>query len=414
MSRSADIHRTTSETDVELSAGARRHGRGRAHHRGRLLRPPAGRRGPPRRARSRRARGGRPRDRPAPHGRGHRHRARAALDEALGDRAGIVRFGHAVDPDGRGPRELRDRHVRAGRSLVVRGATFRRGDRRTSTPTSPRSSSARWPTAPSSRCTCGWRPARTRTTWSRRRFKAFARALRAAVAIDPRRDRRALHQGGPVSARIAILDYGMGNLRSVEKALEHVGAEPRADAATTTQVRGADGVVLPGVGALPKAMEHVRRARPRRAAARARGGRACPCSASAWACSCCSSPPTELGGAEGIGLLGGPVAALERRRPEGAADRLEPGRAGGAPRGSDRGPARPVRLLPRALLRARARRRRRTCSAPPTTAASSSAPWRADAVYGVQFHPEKSGPARAAAARELRCDLRARGASRAA
>ena len=27
-----------------------------------------------------------------------------------------------------------------------------------------------------------------------------------------------------MSARIAILDYGMGNLRSVEKALEHVGA----------------------------------------------------------------------------------------------------------------------------------------------------------------------------------------------
>ena len=28
-----------------------------------------------------------------------------------------------------------------------------------------------------------------------------------------------------MSARIAILDYGMGNLRSVEKALEHVGAD---------------------------------------------------------------------------------------------------------------------------------------------------------------------------------------------
>lgn len=57
--------------------------------------------------------------------------------------------------------------------------------------------------------------------------------------------------------RIAILDYGMGNLRSVEKALERVGAtaEVSADEAA---VRAADGLILPGVGAFPKAMERVR------------------------------------------------------------------------------------------------------------------------------------------------------------
>jgi glutamine amidotransferase len=51
-----------------------------------------------------------------------------------------------------------------------------------------------------------------------------------------------------MTARIAILDYGMGNLRSVEKALEHVGATATitSDAA---EVRAADGVILPGVGA---------------------------------------------------------------------------------------------------------------------------------------------------------------------
>ncbi len=51
--------------------------------------------------------------------------------------------------------------------------------------------------------------------------------------------------GGP---RIAVLDYGIGNLRSAEKALRHVGAEARLvdDAAT---VAAADAVVLPGVGA---------------------------------------------------------------------------------------------------------------------------------------------------------------------
>jgi imidazole glycerol-phosphate synthase subunit HisH len=58
-------------------------------------------------------------------------------------------------------------------------------------------------------------------------------------------------------ARIAILDYGMGNLRSVEKALERVGAE--AEVTRDHEViRAADGVVLPGVGAFPKAMQNLR------------------------------------------------------------------------------------------------------------------------------------------------------------
>ncbi len=54
--------------------------------------------------------------------------------------------------------------------------------------------------------------------------------------------------------RIAIVDYGMGNRRSVLKAFEHVGA----DAAITRdhdELRAAEGLVVPGVGAFPKAME---------------------------------------------------------------------------------------------------------------------------------------------------------------
>jgi imidazole glycerol-phosphate synthase subunit HisH len=52
-------------------------------------------------------------------------------------------------------------------------------------------------------------------------------------------------KGGP---RIAVLDYGIGNLRSAEKALQHVGAAARlvGDAAS---VEAADAIVLPGVGA---------------------------------------------------------------------------------------------------------------------------------------------------------------------
>jgi imidazole glycerol-phosphate synthase subunit HisH len=57
--------------------------------------------------------------------------------------------------------------------------------------------------------------------------------------------------------RVAILDYGMGNLRSVEKALERVGAQAEITH-DPERVRAADGVILPGVGAFPRAMQRVR------------------------------------------------------------------------------------------------------------------------------------------------------------
>jgi glutamine amidotransferase len=58
---------------------------------------------------------------------------------------------------------------------------------------------------------------------------------------------------------IAIVDYGMGNRRSVEKALEHVGANPRLTADHAV-LRSADGIVVPGVGAFPEAMRRFRAA----------------------------------------------------------------------------------------------------------------------------------------------------------
>jgi imidazole glycerol-phosphate synthase subunit HisH len=57
---------------------------------------------------------------------------------------------------------------------------------------------------------------------------------------------------------IAVADYGMGNRRSVEKALEHVGARP-VITSDAEAIRAADGVVLPGVGAFPEAMRNVAR-----------------------------------------------------------------------------------------------------------------------------------------------------------
>ena len=57
---------------------------------------------------------------------------------------------------------------------------------------------------------------------------------------------------------IAIIDYGMGNLRSVSKALEHVA--PNASVVVTSDpaaVRQAARVVFPGQGAMPNCMHEM-------------------------------------------------------------------------------------------------------------------------------------------------------------
>ncbi|GIL04103.1 MAG: imidazole glycerol phosphate synthase subunit HisH [Betaproteobacteria bacterium] len=58
---------------------------------------------------------------------------------------------------------------------------------------------------------------------------------------------------------IAVVDYGMGNLRSVAKALEHVA--PRETVRVTSsaaEIDAADRVVLPGQGAMPDCMQYLR------------------------------------------------------------------------------------------------------------------------------------------------------------
>ncbi|MEA3056158.1 MAG: imidazole glycerol-phosphate synthase subunit HisH [Actinomycetota bacterium] len=57
--------------------------------------------------------------------------------------------------------------------------------------------------------------------------------------------------------KIAVLDYGIGNLRSAQKALERVGADARLTA-DVTEIESADGVVLPGVGAFASCMSALR------------------------------------------------------------------------------------------------------------------------------------------------------------
>jgi glutamine amidotransferase len=188
--------------------------------------------------------------------------------------------------------------------------------------------------------------------------------------------------------RLAILDYGMGNLRSAEKALEHVGARVEVTR-DPGAIRAADGIVLPGVGAFPKAMEQVRRLGFDELL-RERVQSGVPLLGICLGLQLLFERSSELGGAEGMGLLRGDVAALDadglkvpqigwnpvawRREDQLNRDLPEPCAFyhvhSFAPRPAEAGDVLGTAVYGGEFASAVAR--------PP--------------VYGVQFHPEKSGP----------------------
>ena len=109
--------------------------------------------------------------------------------------------------------------------------------------------------------------------------------------------------------RIAILDYGMGNLRSVEKALERVGAEAEITA-DRARVESADGVILPGVGAFPRAMSRVHEiGLDELVAGRVEAG--VPVLGICLGMQLLFESSVENEGGRGLGLLGGIVTPLE-------------------------------------------------------------------------------------------------------
>jgi len=58
--------------------------------------------------------------------------------------------------------------------------------------------------------------------------------------------------------RVAVVDYGMGNLRSVSKAVEHVAPDSRVEVTSDpAHVGEADRVVFPGQGAMPDCMREM-------------------------------------------------------------------------------------------------------------------------------------------------------------
>jgi glutamine amidotransferase len=110
---------------------------------------------------------------------------------------------------------------------------------------------------------------------------------------------------------IAVLDYGMGNRRSVEKALEHVGARTTVTSDRDT-LRGAGGVVVPGVGAFPRAMENLR-ALGLDELLRELVASGTPVLGICLGMQLAFDGSEELGGARGLGIVPGEVRALRAR-----------------------------------------------------------------------------------------------------
>ncbi len=65
------------------------------------------------------------------------------------------------------------------------------------------------------------------------------------------------HAGWGAGAVIAVVDYGIGNLRSAEKALQHLGADARLTS-DAREIGSAHAVVIPGVGAFGACMQALR------------------------------------------------------------------------------------------------------------------------------------------------------------
>ena len=62
-----------------------------------------------------------------------------------------------------------------------------------------------------------------------------------------------------MTGSVAVIDYGMGNLHSVESALRHAGAQQVVVTHDADELRSADRVVFPGVGAIRDCMAEIRR-----------------------------------------------------------------------------------------------------------------------------------------------------------
>jgi glutamine amidotransferase len=187
---------------------------------------------------------------------------------------------------------------------------------------------------------------------------------------------------------IAILDYGMGNLRSVEKAFEHVGARALVTN-DRDRIREADGVVLPGVGAFPKAMTAIRElGLDELMAERLAAG--VPTLGICLGMQLLFERSAELAGAEGLGFLAGDVGPLDApglKIPQIGWNAVDWKRASRLSAGLPD---------PCAFYHVHSFAPRPADGDDVLATADYGGPFvtavEREPLYGVQFHPEKSGP----------------------
>ena len=188
--------------------------------------------------------------------------------------------------------------------------------------------------------------------------------------------------------RIALLDYGMGNLRSIEKALERVGARPERTC-DHERVRACDGVILPGVGAFPRAMSEVRARGLDVLLAECLDARV-PVLGICLGMQLLFERSSELGGDEGLGILAGEVRPLE-------APGLKVPQIGWNAVGWRR-PSAITAELPQPCAFYHVHSFAPVLTDPETIVGTATygtefaSVVASGDVFGVQFHPEKSGP----------------------
>ena len=193
---------------------------------------------------------------------------------------------------------------------------------------------------------------------------------------------------------IAVLDYGRGNIFSLSRALEHVGAS-HIVTNDPERLLGADGIVLPGVGAFRDAMHRLSE-RSLVEAIRLAAEQGVPLLGICLGMQLLFERSTEFGAHEGLGLISGDVDRLPEGAPEGPRMRIpNVGWRALEPRGAH--PMTQV-LAPRDMVYfvhsyvPYPEDPRDILATSPINGLDAAAMVGRGKVMGCQFHPEKSGP----------------------
>jgi len=186
---------------------------------------------------------------------------------------------------------------------------------------------------------------------------------------------------------IAVLDYGIGNLRSAEKALQRVGGDARLITDPADAI-GATGVVLPGVGAFGRCMEALRATGLDRVALDAVAA-ATPFLGICVGMQMLYDGSDEDAAVSGLGVLAGKIRLLPDgvKRPQMQWNRLDPV-VSDSPMLAGLG-ERPWLYFVHSYAPELSDDVVATCEYGGQVVAAAAR----DRVWATQFHPEKSGPA---------------------